>query len=167
MNKKRLSTCAFGGLNYPDVAFDELPLLAFADHFYRRRQTGAADGGGRRHGFIEASPLPREKLGAAGVGAELVEGGGEASLFGPIGHLFWRLCPDLGEFVAPGLEAFAGPGGLAPREDGVGLGEAHRRVRVAFVSSRFGNHAATKALAGLIRLLPRDYFEVRCVDEAM
>ncbi|CAN0591678.1 unnamed protein product, partial [Ectocarpus sp. 12 AP-2014] len=26
-----LSSCSFGALNYPDVAFDSLPLLAFAD----------------------------------------------------------------------------------------------------------------------------------------
>lgn len=165
--RKRLSTCSFGGLNYPDVAFDELPLLAFADHFFRRRQTGVDNDNGRgRHGF-EASPSPWEKLavneeGAAGEG-ELVEEGGEASLFGPIGHLFWRLCPDLGEFVAPWLEAFAGPGGLAPRQDGGSrLGKvSDGRVKVAFVSSRFGDHGTTKALAGLMRLLPRDYFEVR------
>ncbi|CAM9911034.1 unnamed protein product, partial [Ectocarpus sp. 13 AM-2016] len=180
-----LSSCSFGALNYPDVAFDSLPLLAFADHRYpRRNRSGLADsrrspagGGGTGDGDKDEGVPPGgvsgevdgdawRKPGLAGrsAGKGLDENGGDdadgVSLYGSIGRLFWRLCPDLGAFVAPWLDRYGGASSLAPEADGGLRGEADGRVRVAFVSSRFGNHATTKALAALMRLLPRQHFEV-------
>lgn len=116
---KPLSACSYGGLNYPEVVLDDLPLMGFAD---------------RRI-------LPWQAV--HGV-----------SPYVAVAKLFSRLCPDLGGFVAPGLEAFAGGDGMAPRE-------GDERVSVVFVSSKFWNHGTTKTVAGLIRLLPRDFFEVK------
>lgn len=200
-----LSTCSFGGLNYPDVAFDSLPLLAFADHRFPRRKRGGCSssaehdtdtgpswhpGGidGRRSkthsddhdkrgatasgehgdGHVEGSP---EALAAAAATAaapttrkmlECDEGGDDdmVSPYGQIARLFRRLCPNLGAYVAPWLDAYSGGASLAPRLNGGQLGEADGRVRVVFVSSRFGNHGTTKTLAALMRFLPRQHFEV-------
>lgn len=185
-----LSSCSFGALNYPDVAFDSLPLLAFADHRCQRRNRGcledddnsrgsAAGGGGGGSGDgdkDEGVPPPRgvsggvngdawRNPGLAAAGKGLDEDGGDdadsVSLYGPIGRLFSRLCPDLGAFVAPWLDRYGGATSLASEADGGLRGQADGRVRVVFVSSRFGNHATTKALAALMRLLPRQHFEVR------
>lgn len=156
----RLSTCFFGGLNYPDVAFDDLPLLAYADYYFRRRKRTATD---HQDGYDAED----RELSAAAAMATAVDGAGvtdRVSPYGAIGRLFLGLCPDLGADVAPWLADFAGGAGLAPREDGGRLGEGDGRVKIVFVSSRFGNHGTTKALAGLMRLLPRDYFEVRQGD---
>ena len=168
-----LSSCSFGGLNYPDVAFDNLPLLAFADHRFPRRRQGRFDAA------AAAADDDIEKGTAVGIDDEeegLGKGGDEkegvldddegddadmVSLYAPVGRLFSRLCPDLGAYVAPWLLPFSGEASLAPGKDGGRLGAADGRVRVIFVSSRFGNHGTTKALAPLMRLLPRQHFEVR------
>lgn len=209
-------SCSFGGLNYPDVAFDNLPLLGFADYRFRRRRlrwrsstdrggdvdghgcTGRhdsdggpspaadelrarfADNGGRGErgaGRVPEAAVSNTGMGgggereeatasaaAAAAAAEEAVGDGEVdydvSPYGPIGRLFARLCPDLGAYVAPWLNNFAGEFGLSPRDSGGRLAGSEGRVKVVFISSRFGNHGPTKALAGLMRLLPRDYFEV-------
>ncbi|CAM9752228.1 unnamed protein product, partial [Hapterophycus canaliculatus] len=192
-----LSSCSFGALNYPDVAFDSIPLLAFAD--YRGRSPGrnhrgsgggalgdgddedgdddddesdvtrndgcaGGAGGGSGGGEDEADAASADPAAASagrrrGVLGEGVDDAAK-SLYGPIGRMFSRLCPDLGAFVAPWLENYSGATSLAPGAWGGLLGEADGRVRVVFVSSRFGNHPSTKALAGLMRLLPRQHFEV-------
>lgn len=186
-----LSTCSFGGLNYPDVAFDGLPLLAFADHRFPRRkgsgrsssggsdgtdsvddsERGAAESGEHGRGYVEGSPAAAAAAAAAGVSVaapttgKVLEGEGRGdadtvSPYGPIARVFRRLCPDLGAYVAPWLEAYSGGTSLAPSLNGGQLGESDGRVRVVFVSSRFGNHGTTKVLAALMRFLPRQQFEV-------
>ncbi|CAM9525505.1 unnamed protein product [Scytosiphon promiscuus] len=148
-----LSSCSFGALNYPEVAFDSIPLLSFADY---RRSPRTRREGDPTNGGSAATASARSGVEPAGAGAaDTTE-----SLYGPIGRLFSRLCPDLGAYVAPWLESYSGGASLAPYEWGGLLGEADGRVRVVFVSSRFGNHPTTKALAGLMRLLPRQHFEV-------
>lgn len=173
-----LSSCSFGALNYPDVAFDNLPLLAFADHRFPRRRRGRFTD----NGSSAAATLGHRSTAAAAAESSVddnheltrsseaaVLGGGEGladvvSLYGPIGRLFSRLCPDLGAYAAPWLLPYSGGASLAPVANGGRLGAADGRVRVIFVSSRFGNHGTTKALAPLMRLLPRQYFEVRADD---
>lgn len=196
-----LSTCSFGGLNYPDVAFDALPFLAFADHRFTRRKRGGGggrsssssssfsvhhdddhydddergatgSGGHRGGGYAEerggpATPTAGKKVlhgdgGAAADDADTDTAAPAApvSPYVPIARLFLRLCPSLGAYVAPWLESYAGSTSLAPRLNGRQLGEEDGRVRVVFVSSRFGNHGTTKVLAALMRFLPRQHFEV-------
>ncbi|CAM9653671.1 unnamed protein product, partial [Laminaria digitata] len=182
----QLFSCSFGGLNYPDVAFDNLPLLGFADYRVRRRQRrpppprrfssdngGDGDGdynGGRREGGGGGEATASAAAAAAEAAAEEEEEEEEEAVedreddyvspYGPIGRLFSRLCPDLGAYVEPWLDKFAGESGLSPRDRRGRLAGTEGRVKVVFISSRFGNYGPTKALAGLMRLLPRDYFEV-------
>lgn len=248
-HRMRVSKCSFGDSNYPEAAFDGVPLLAFADHRSPRSQqrrmgqsapnaaatanapadartitagscpthnagvyaeNGAlfdASRSGCRSSLCNDDDIkngnhPEAKCfscndddiihgnypgakcsggnmaksrGSAGnskedeVAATATAGSGvddaddeTVSLSGRIGQLFWKLCPRLGGFVAPWVKDFSGEAALAPKEDGGRLVEGDGRVKVVFVSSRFGNYGSTKALAGLIHLLPRDYFEVRC-----
>lgn len=183
-NTGPLFTCSFGELNYPDVAFDDLPLLPFAD-YYRPNlpailEPSSALPGGVSAVDTETFPFeffsdsdPGVRPGGSvgnredvGSYADEVWGHGydddvvETSLHANLASLFLGMCPELGDFVAPRLEAYPGAEGGSWGVGGGAGARNERKVKVAFVSSRFGNDGATKRVAALMKLLPREYFEV-------
>lgn len=165
-----LSACSFGGNNYPDVAFDHLPLLPFTD-YHRPKRTQRPRGMAREP--LDSSPKETVKGsggsgegegqdGNRGEGMEVGRSAVSTSLHADLGRLFLRLCPDLGDFVAPQMAMASKERGAESRQDfgPPGINGGGRRVRVVFVSSGFGNQGTTKRVAGLMRRLPRKWFEV-------